>query len=249
MPPPLKRRRLERIAARIWDNASVVMSFFEPPEPVPLPPEARRQPAWVGPPDNILGAAVALRAVLARSDNVVLAITDATAYPSGFEFNLALRVRSFSNETRRALMRGGPFHQHRLPGDEATEGIPPELLRFGVQLADGRKATTLDTHHWGGGPEPTGPVLMQRGGGGGDRRWDLRFWLWPLPPPGPVTFVAEWPLGGIAETRIEIDAAPILDAAAQAETLWPNGSISEGAGWTSQVMLEHSDDETDDETS
>ena len=225
------------------------MSFFTPPEAVPDPPEAHRQPAWIGPADNILGAAVPLRLVLARNDNVALAITEATAYPNGVEFNLALRVRTFSREARRALMHGGPFHGHFFRGDDPTDGIPPELLRLGVQLADGRKATTLDTHQWGHEAEPAGPVLMQRGGGGGERSWDMRFWLWPLPPPGPLTFVTEWPLGGIAETRVETDAGPILDASAQAETLWPDGSVSGGASGSSQVVLGHSGDNPDAETS
>jgi hypothetical protein len=34
------------------------------------------------------------------------------------------------------------------------------------------------------------------------------------PPAGPLAFVCEWPLRGIVETRAEIDAAPILEAAA-----------------------------------
>jgi hypothetical protein len=45
--------------------------------------------------------------------------------------------------------------------------------------------------------------------------------VWPLPPAGTLAFVCEWPLRGIVETRAEIDAAPILEAAGRAEVLWP----------------------------
>jgi hypothetical protein len=36
-----------------------------------------------------------------------------------------------------------------------------------------------------------------------------------------VTFVAEWPARGIPESRAEIDAQPILDAATRAIQVFP----------------------------
>ena len=60
--------------------------------------------------------------------------------------------------------------------------------------------------------DPPGPLLWPGGGGGGGDRWDQSYWLWPLPPPGPVAFVVEWPSEGIELTRHELDAAPILEA-------------------------------------
>lgn len=56
--------------------------FFEPPPPRPEPdPEDYRQPPWFGPPDRVLGAALPLRLVLARTDKLAVAIMNATAYP------------------------------------------------------------------------------------------------------------------------------------------------------------------------
>jgi hypothetical protein len=43
-------------------------------------------------------------------------------------------------------------------------------------------------------------ILLQNGGGGSDRRWDGDFWVSPLPPEGPVTFVVSWPRHGVTET-------------------------------------------------
>ncbi len=90
---------------------------------------------------------------------------------------------------------------------------------------------------------------MQRGGGGGERAWDMRFWLWPLPPPGLLAFVAEWPLGGIALTRVEVDADPIVQAAAEAETLWPDGEPTSGGGWATQFVVSANDSGAVDDAS
>ena len=37
--------------------------------------------------------------------------------------------------------------------------------------------------------------------------------MYPLPPEGPVTFVASWLRHGVAETRVELDGAAIREAA------------------------------------
>ena len=127
------------------------------------------------------------------------------------------------------------MHHHRKAGGE----LPPELLRFGVEFADGPKGTTT------GGPgtaaegdPPAGPLLMPRDGGGGGDRWDQSFWLWPLPPPGPVAFVVEWPSEGIELTRHEVDAAPILEASKGSTTLWPESPDGGGSASTTRFTLE-----------
>jgi hypothetical protein len=48
----------------------------------------------------------------------------------------------------------------------------------------------------------------------------MEHWVWPLPPAGPFAFVCEWPGRGIAESRAEIDAGMILEAAGRALTFW-----------------------------
>ena len=50
-------------------------------------------------------------------------------------------------------------------------------------------------------PIPGAWSLEHGGSGGSARRWDGNFWVHPLPPEGPVTFVASWPEYGAAETR------------------------------------------------
>jgi hypothetical protein len=101
--------------------------------------------------------------------------------------------------------------------------LPDELFRFGVQFADGSKATNLAEMHFRLGERPKRPVLQRGGGSSGEARADVAYWVWPLPPPGPLLFVCEWPAFGIPVTYHEIDSSLIRTAAAQTVPLWPSG--------------------------
>jgi hypothetical protein len=207
------------------------MGFFEPPPP-PEPEEQHRQPVWLGPPDNEAGVVVPLNILLARSDEVAVVLLSATAFSTGFELAGTVRTR----EQLDALHEAFVMHRRRRSAE-----LEPELFRFGVEFADGRKATNL------GHPfqrdqqdeDPSQPVLIARGSGGGGRSWQMNWWVWPLPPPGSLALVCEWPAQGIAQTRHELDPAPLLDAAAQIEPLWPNGEPTGGTGSSVQVITSH----------
>jgi hypothetical protein len=91
-------------------------------------------------------------------------------------------------------------------------------------LSDGRKATNLDEDMGRAEDDtpPEGPVLMHAGGGGGANGDSVHdYWLWPLPPPGKLVVVCEWPAFGIPETSAEIEAELILEAADRARAMWP----------------------------
>jgi hypothetical protein len=47
------------------------------------------------------------------------------------------------------------------------------------------------------------------------------YWIWPLPPPGAVTFVCEWPKLEIPETQATIEGEALREAAGRAERVWP----------------------------
>jgi hypothetical protein len=191
------------------------MSFFDRLPPAPQPEPEPPRPAWMKP-EAVLAGVVAEELLLARSDDAAIAITGLQAYRTGFEFMLSAVLR---REDRRGhmLQPGLP----PWPGRD-DEPLPAEFLRVGVQFADGGVATNLDRPPFPvTDAEPAGPLLLLAEGGGDGRRYDMRYWVWPLPPPGPVAFVCQWPAHGIGESRGEIDARLILDAAARAIDLWP----------------------------
>jgi hypothetical protein len=202
------------------------MSFFEPPPPPPEPPPGPPPPEWIGPPESVLPASFPLDLVLARTEGLALFTHSGRAYRRGFEFVLGLRTRD-----PRERHRDDPIMSWRSSrGGE----IDDDVLRFGIAFADGRKATVFDRHPWWGDPETRVTpdiVLMQRGGGGGGVSWDFRFWAWPLPPEGPLSFVTEWPAEGIPLTKVDVDSAVVRDASTRAEALWPAGEARSG-GWT-----------------
>ena len=174
--------------------------------------------------------AVALELVLAQNEQVAVYVARCAAYATGLEFELhVLAAASAGQDLDPSL--NGIYHR---PGRKSTY---EEMLRFGLACADGRKASNL------GGfmrseEEPESPVLWGMGGGGGGGRWHQGFWMWPLPPTGPLAFVCEWPAAGIALTRVEVDSEPLRDAASRSRELFPNNASGVGgATWSRSVGI------------
>jgi hypothetical protein len=188
------------------------VSFFESiPEPPP-PSEWRGHPAWLRPNGVIPGAASAGLSLI-RTDEVAVAISGLRAYPNGFEFTLHARVRHED-------LPWGMSPTDSI-ADLRTRQAPEKALRLGVLYADGRRAATT-SHHSQTGDEVSDEHLtfLEVGRGGTDRQWNGDFWVHPLPPDGPVNFVASWLLYGVAETRAELDSSAIHEAAGRAVILW-----------------------------
>ena len=220
------------------------MSFFEPPpeppEPAPQPP---RRP-WHGASDAAIGKTIAVNLVVGRSSKAAVWIPSLTVYAEGFEFDVEIRHRLEETEFDHPFFL---HHHHRRRRPRTSEeGLDPALVRFGIEFADGRKATNLGSRMpfaLPGEPDtpPEGPLLVpSRGGGGGGGRWHHGFWVWPLPPDGPLAFVCEWPAADIPETRAEIDSSLIHGAAAEVIELWPESDNSGpgASGGTSFTMLQ-----------
>lgn len=167
--------------------------------------------------------AVAIDLLVARGDDVAVWVAEALAYPAGVAFGLVI-VRRYGSS---------PDRRHRpwfLPPGES------DGPRFVIGFTDGRRTVMgwPSVHGDDGTPDI---VLTHTGGGGSDRRWMGRMWLWPLPPAGPLTLAFVWPELEVPETTVEIDSAPIRDAAARAVELWPDERPHRPAhgegGWTS----------------
>ncbi len=201
----------------------MLSDFFEPaPKPEVVEPTRYRMPPWFGAPSGTLPGVAALERILVQTEKVAVCVTALAAYPLGFEFDL-ITMSTDDHDGFDPLM----FHQrHRMRGG-ASDDIPPEMLRFGVQFPDGSKATNT-----GGGlhdhrEPPTGPVMQPGGGGGGGGSWRQTQWVWPLPPPGTLTLVCEWLAMGIPLTRSEFDAQLIIDAAARAQVIFSDEHLPE----------------------
>ena len=205
-------------------------SFFRPPPPEP-DEEWEELPSgpWEGPPENVVGGASAVQVVVARTDEAAVLVTEVEAYPTGFSFELTLRWRGSLLER----FTGGPMQYLVQPSHLPSGELAPEFLRFGVGFSGGSKASNV-----GGasplpgdsGEPPERPTLEWRGGGSSPGVWNESAWVWPLPPPGPLTFACEWPVAKIGETLREVDAGAILEAAAHAERLWGEEPSGHGRG-------------------
>lgn len=178
-------------------------------------------PPWFGPPGGTLPGAVAFERILAQTENVAVCVTRLAAYPAGFEFDVLTMAADDEHHLDPMVFH----HPHPRPL-VAVDEIPPEMLRLGVQFADGSKATNTGGFHHDRNP-PAGPVMHAGGGGGGGGSWRQTQWVWPLPPPGPLVLVCEWPAMSIPLTRNAFDAQAILDAATRAQVIFSDEHLPE----------------------
>ena len=163
--------------------------------------------------------------LLARSELATVYIAYVDAFPEGFE----LKVEAIAHADVHAFRCDGEldiFGRHWPMVGQPQDAIPPQLIRIGVQFADGRKATNTTGHT----APADGPVMWPLQGGAGwsgtgedGGRFDQGYWVSPMPPLGVVALVVEWPAAGISLVRHEIDAQVMLDAAERARSLFPTG--------------------------
>lgn len=174
----------------------------------PAVPELQTvRPAHLGPPEGwVLPTVLPSVRVLGSSDNARIALVGMRCWPDGVSFDVRLMCRQ--RRTTRPRRDGRPDTQW--------------AFRFGAQYADRRRVAVGEPPIDRPSPERSadGLVLRPVSGGGGrfHRRWD--FYLWPLPPRGRLTLVADWPAEGVPETYTELDAGEIRAAAARAVVLW-----------------------------
>lgn len=208
------------------------MDFFpDPPERTDHDePDEPRRAQWMGPPDDVLAGVVPVELVLGRSENTAVLLHGIRAFPAGLEMTLGVRIRR--RPGRRDLHEevfDGPY-SHDMDGEWESG-----RLKWGFELADGRRVTNVDPSPYNEQPNrehphshtpedlawaPERPVLQGGGGGGGPRSVDRQYWLWPLPPAGPLRVACQWPAQEIPLTVHDLDAAPFLDAAARSRPVW-----------------------------
>jgi len=161
--------------------------------------------------------------VLGRGPDAALFLVEAQAYTTGVLFSAALRLR------RRFDSYGPNMHMELMGSPTRTSGAddPDGRLMLGVQLSDGRRTvmTTgfLPVTQADAPADPDALSLLSTPGGGfsGDLSSDVRYWLRPLPPSGPLLLITRWLALGIEETVTELDGSTIAAAGALATALWP----------------------------
>lgn len=200
-------------------------SFFDPPPQAPEPygPRTRyRSKPWHGPPPATIPATVAVGRVLARTEDVAVAVTALQVYPAGLQLEL-LTFRRPEVEHRAGEHFDPLVFHHPRTGTALSD----DVLRLGVAFADGRKATNL-AHEFGfTRPADDGIVLRSDGGGGGGERYAQTYWIWPIPSRGPLTVVCEWPSYGVPVTRLDLDGDAIRDAAGRATVIFSEDHLPE----------------------
>lgn len=174
------------------------MSFFSYSgrDPRDFDPSERERIAAFEPPPDELPALLPIGARFAATDHVAIAVVSVRVFSDGIEFQIARYVRrgSLSRRDFSELAQFDPAARD----DETLEG----QLRFGVELSTGQKIT-----NWSNVDPSSGPLGQThyslsdtgRSGSGTDDRyeWADNLWLHPLPPPGPIDFVTQWPAAGI----------------------------------------------------
>ncbi|WP_020671592.1 hypothetical protein [Amycolatopsis nigrescens] len=208
------------------------MSFFEDepprPEPEPVPPAelyALSGPHWFQAPElHFVPAILPWPKVLARAERTVVALRGVLVWPEAATFVLTLHSRDAAMTSPSRQM----FEHDRAP--ESDE------FRFGVQFADGNRATgTTALFNRPATEPPAEPVLRTSGSSGSQHFLRQNVFLWPLPPDGPCTLVVRWTAREIPETRTEVDGAAIRAAAAEALEIWPDLPVHPGHQRTTVV--------------
>ena len=153
---------------------------------------------------------IALELLLARTQRLAVCLPELLVYPIG----VAIRVLLVGREA--------------LSPEIASS---PGAWRFGVQFSDGRKATSYGLGITAAGAGAAGgnttnrelsaPILRSPGLSGGGTRWQVGYWLSPLPTARDVTFACEWPDLALDLATATLDGARMHDAARRARDLWP----------------------------
>jgi len=172
-------------------------------------------PAWA------LPVTVPANLVLVRHGGVVVSVGAVCAYPAGFEFYLTIGFDSGAVAGRGTGGAGSRllgFHAHS-PEESAS------ATRVGVSFADGRAADSLACMT--GTALPGDLVVRFSGGDSGvqsyDQVWraESRWWVSPLPPPGPVEFSVALSGAVVADGAASLDAGLVIEAAGRSVVLWP----------------------------
>lgn len=212
-------REVQAVVANRPDIARLIRERLGPPpsRESQLEPMSRREPwhPWTMPGDNALGGRVFQSFVLAHTvDEVVLAVDDIVAYPYGFSFTLV---------ARRKL--GRKYDDWWEAVADERRRLEEEGLNLTVGFSDGARVAASSSPAWLETAPPTGRFLARIRGWADPWSLSVRYWVWPLPPPGPIEFECEWPRAGVSPVKAIIEGEAIRQASERSISLWSDPSI------------------------
>jgi hypothetical protein len=175
---------------------------------------AASQP-WNGPSLDWIGGWIPWNFTVGYSTDALLVIREAEVYPEGILCSFHARLRSDAFEHKDA-----PNSRPKYPGLAINGG-----LRLSAQMADGRRTSALGRASRDDDGAPSEPVLRMQGGSGSLLEYKIRMWLWPLPPPGLLTWSVAWPQCGVQETDTVIEISDINVIASQAHPIWVSQTV------------------------
>jgi hypothetical protein len=165
-----------------------------------------RQP-HSGPAQDEVGVLAMSGFLLARSDDVAIALSGITAFSDGLTLHV---VVLFADEQRREALDWSLQEYSRSPG----------RFRIGVQLPDGIRATAGTGDAPPVMPQETDAVLTMLNSSNGPLRWQGDYWLWPLPDDGTMVIGCRWPDRAIDETLVSVETASLRVAAEASGPVW-----------------------------
>ncbi|MGH2850156.1 MAG: hypothetical protein ACRDLP_06020 [Solirubrobacteraceae bacterium] len=136
--------------------------------------------------------------VIGRTPFAAVVVSGFRCYPSGFEFSVASWRRGTPQP------RGFVNVSLRYPNGTTTS-MDEELASRVDPAADGGLHL----------------ACQSTSSGAGDDTWkaEWRYWASPLPGPGELLFICDWPAAGIDHHVVRHSTRPLLDAARRAQTL------------------------------
>jgi hypothetical protein len=141
--------------------------------------------------------------LLGQAETVAVAVTAVWGFSTGFEFWVGAR-----------------FRQKWAAIEDETDD---QAMHIGLQYADGRKIGDVGHLPSAAGSLAGGLLLRPTSFGAGLWQKSRVYWVWPLPPPGPLAFVFEWARFGISEQQTVTDGQLVVDAARLSYQIWPEG--------------------------
>ena len=167
--------------------------------------KARTQTTWVTP--------IPVSFVMGQNEVAVVGVTGFIAYRTGFAFTLMMVFADPQN--RLTPLRS--MHDVKM-AQVRGEVSPPSDDQFHIVLAfsDGSSVESSGSLVLEGQAEAALTLLDGSGGGTVSR---LRWYVEPLPPPGPISFSCEWPMANIAFRHEVALGTEIQDAAKESKHL------------------------------